>query len=182
MTDQALVTAGKSSAPRHALDSETKYHVGDGWRYQCKSCGHEVGIDRSFPKECPGCHAGGWWGHLAIDEDIPKVSQEIDGEDGTQKEWDNNSDSVSRGIRTRNRILSHDFNAVDGSGGENNGIFEPPTPRGKGRPKNDVPDDIILELASQGFSSRAIVKELAKQGTPGISYKTIQRRLQASLL
>ena len=43
---------------------------GRGWRYQCLSCGYQVGLDAAYPKECPGCHAPGWWGHLT-----PAISQ-----------------------------------------------------------------------------------------------------------
>jgi hypothetical protein len=42
-------------------------------------------------------------------------------------------------------------------------------------------DDLVKELAAQGLSSRGIAAKLAERGID-VSYKTIQRRLQASLL
>jgi hypothetical protein len=38
--------------------------VGEGWLYQCWACDHYVTTDAALPERCPGCGAGGWWGHL----------------------------------------------------------------------------------------------------------------------
>jgi len=51
-------------------------------------------------------------------------------------------------------------------------------PKVKPGPKTlDLPDDLIGELAALGVGSKAISRELAKQGI-SVSYKTIQRRLR----
>ena len=48
-----------------------------------------------------------------------------------------------------------------------------------GRPKADLPLDKILELSSQGYSCRGIVKELAKQGIK-TSKDTVNRLIRES--
>jgi len=155
------------------LDNELK--VGTGWRYRCWNCNRQVKIDKPFPKRCPGCGATGWWGHLT--PAVPRNNGEKDG-DGIK----NYSETMPGGIKTQDLILSQLPDAVTHGVAQNEGILEPSQGQGRGRPRQTVPDDLILELAGQGFSSRKMVTELAKRGSPGIGYKTIQRRLQASLL
>jgi len=48
-----------------------------------------------------------------------------------------------------------------------------------GRPKADLPLDKILELSSQGYSCRAIAKELEKQGIK-TSKDTVNRLIRES--
>ena len=48
-----------------------------------------------------------------------------------------------------------------------------------GRPKADLPLDKILELSSQGYSCRAIVKELGKLGIK-TSKDTVNRLIRKS--
>ena len=151
---------------------------GSGWHYQCKTCNYQVGIDVAFPKECPGCHAPGWWGHLVT----PGITQNLNNVKEGAGDNKNNEVKVSGGIKTHNRILSQLPDAVVCQPRENKGVYEPSHGQGRGRPRLSVPEDLIMELAGQGFSSRAMVEELAKHGVAGIGYKTIQRRLQESLL
>jgi len=156
MTEQALV--------------DKEYHVGDGWRYRCWICGHQVKIDKPFPKTCPGCHAAGWWGHMVAQ------NNGNNGKDGvnvakilTQKE--------PEGIMHK-RILSQLPDAVEGYQRQNKGVYDATLARKRGRPRQTVPDDLIMELSGQGFSSRGMVEELAKMGYTGKGYKVIQRRLK----
>lgn len=156
--------------------TDNELRVGDGWRYQCRRCNHAVGIDKPFPKECPGCHARGWWGHLVT----PTITQNLNGgnEDGTDNK--NSGVKVPEGIMGRKRILSQQENAVVCAVAQNNGIYEPSLGHSRGRPLQPVPEDLIKDLDRRGFSSRAMVGELDKKGFK-IGYKTIQRRLQCSL-
>lgn len=150
--------------------------VGDGWRYRCLTCSFEVGIDKAFPETCPGCGARGWWGRLTA-SDIGKLAQKNrDGDD-----IKNPNETMSGGINTPKRILSQQENAVVHGLAQNNGVFEPSQGRGRGRPRHDIPESLILELGKKGFSSRAMVGELSKRGLK-VSYKTVQRRLQGALL
>ncbi len=146
---------------------------GSGWRYRCKSCNFEVGIDKAFPKTCPGCHAGGWWGQLVT----PDITQNIDGvkKDGVDSK---NSDvKVPEGIMGRKGILSQQDNAVVCAEAQNKGVYETSPGQCRGRPLQKVPVDLIKQLDIEGFSSRAMVSELDQRGFK-VSYKTIQRRLQ----
>lgn len=155
-------------------ETTKEYHVGDGWRYQCRTCGFQVGIDSAFPENCPGCHAAGWWGHLT-----PAIAQNNGKRGGDNGK--NSAGMMAGGIKTRNRILSQQENAVGLVEHQNNGISEPSLERGRGRPFQPLPEDLIKELDHQGLSSRGIAEKLNKQGIC-VSYKTVQRRLQASFL
>jgi hypothetical protein len=141
------------------IKTVSELKVGDGWRYRCLTCNFEVGIDKAFPETCPGCHAAGWWGRLTAGDSMK------------------NSKAA---MQTRDLILSQQENAVVHGLAQNNGVSEPS--QGRGRPRQAVPDGLIIKLAGQGFSSRAMVDELDKRGYKNIGYKTVQRRLQASLL
>ncbi|MBV6343173.1 hypothetical protein, partial [Candidatus Magnetobacterium casense] len=52
--------AGRSAALSDTLVPK-EYHVGDGWRFECKTCHYQVGIDHRAPETCPGCGRAGWW-------------------------------------------------------------------------------------------------------------------------
>jgi len=52
-------------------------------------------------------------------------------------------------------------------------VVEPPE---YGRPRADLPMDLILELVGQGYSCRQIVKQLAKMGYV-TSKTTVNRRI-----
>ena len=80
----------------------------------------------------------------------------------------------------RKRILSQQETTLVCAVAQNNGIYNPSLGHGRGRPLKKVPESLIKELG-QKFSSRAIEDELAQRGYRGISYKTIQRRLQGAL-
>ena len=130
--------------------------TGSGWRYQCWHCGFQVTLDAAFPEKCPGCGVGGWWGHLTP-------------QDGTRAE--NSRDKLPNPIKTRNDNLSQVIFE------NNNDILENNRPGPRPLPL----DNMIKELASRGLSSRGIAAALTEQGI-SISYKTVQRRLQGSLL
>ena len=141
-----------------------------GWLYQCRYCGHQVTIDAAFPEKCPGCGAGGWWGHLVT---LPEKRRKHGNKKG--------KDKMPGGVRIPNRILSQENNAMGLITRQNKSIAEPVLDRGRGRPCQPVPEDLIKELDHHGLSSRAIAAELGERGIE-ISYKTVQRRLQGSLL
>lgn len=162
---------------------------GLGWRFQCWKCNYKVGIDKPFPETCPGCQAPGWWGHLVCPNNSKKDGDHVKtlgnfGKVAENTEIDTNlsSDKTPGGIMVHKRILSQLPDDVGRCPLDSEGIYKPSHGQGKGRPRLTVPEDLIMELAGQGFSSRAMVEELAKHGVAGIGYKTIQRRLQESLL
>jgi len=149
------------------LDKELR--VGDGWRYRCWTCGHQVKIDKPFPKKCPGCGATGWWGHLT-----PVISQNGVKKDGATVKTSNIK--ALGGVKTRDLILSQEETPLVHCQPYSEGDYEPTPGNGRGRPRKTVPEDLIKELDHQGFSSRAIEDELDKQGFK-VGYKTIQRIL-----
>jgi len=81
------------------------------------------------------------------------------------------------GIKTRDLILSQLPDAVEYHQRQNKGVYDATQGQGRGRPRQAVPDDLILELSGHGFSSRVMVDELDKRGFKDIGYKTIQRVL-----
>ena len=154
------------------MDELAELKVGDGWRYQCKSCDYQVKVDSAFPEKCPGCGAGGWWGHLTSQgPKSPKSTtakpEPLSGEryqDTTPDFCPPKSDVV-----VAKRLT--DKNAVT-----------PPDNGGKrGRPLVMLPDDLIQQLSNDGLGAIRIAEKLKEQGIE-ISYKTVLRRLQASLL
>ena len=158
MTDQALVTE--------------EYHVGDGWRFECRTCHYQVGIDHRPPETCPNCGRGGWWFHCTTGDSFQK------------HDWTDYQLTVTKKnsrVLDHSLILSQADNSMACPGDENNGDSET-SGRGRGRPALDVPLDLIKELAGRGLSSRAIAKELAVRGITGIGYRTVYRRLQGSFL
>ena len=138
------------------MDELAELKVGDGWRYQCKSCDYQGKVDNAFPEKCPGCGAGGWWGHLTSQNG---VSVEI------------LRDKLINPAKPQSSILSQPVCEGKNDVSGHNGPGRKPLPL----------DGIVKELASQGMSSRGIAAALIEQGI-NVSYKTIQRRLQASLL
>lgn len=131
---------------------------GPGWRYQCKKCGYKVGLETAFPETCPGCGAGGWWGHL-----------------------------VTTGTATPDPINSHNgimqTNNLSGNQpamSEVGGIKDGKKGNGhRGRPKTTMPEVLIKGLVSQGYGCVVIAQKLTEQGTP-VHYSTIWRYLQRS--
>jgi len=63
--------------------------------------------------------------------------------------------------------------------GHNSPAARPPMPIGKRGPKfrDDIPVDIVNELAAQGMGAWAIAAELKKERGITVSYKTVQRIL-----
>ena len=143
---------------------------GPGWRYQCKSCGHKVGLDAAYPKKCPGCGAPGWWGCLVT----PVISQNGVKKDGATVKTTNIK--ALGGVKTRDLILSQEETPLVHCQPYSVGDYEPTPGNGRGRPRKTVPEALIKKLDHHGFSSRAIEDELDKQGFK-VGYKTIQRIL-----
>ena len=143
------------------MTTEDEGRVGDGWRYQCKRCAREVGIDAAFPETCPGCGAGGWWGKL------------------TSAERCDTTPSVSN----HTPELCHPFDdAVVGESAQNRAIPGAPhgVKPGRGRPTMPLPEGMMRELAGQRFGAKRIAQELEAKGIT-VSSRTINRRLQGRL-
>lgn len=60
--------------------------------------------------------------------------------------------------------------------------LEAMTPNKPGPRPTELPDDFIRQLASQGLGSKSIARRLEKEYRVVVSYKTVQRRLQAALI
>jgi hypothetical protein len=153
-----------------AIETVSELKVGEGWLYQCWRCGHQVTLDAAFPENCPGCGAGGWWGHLVTAGVIGKPDQK--NEDRTFIK--NPNEMMPGGIKTPYRILSQLPDAVEHCEAENRGIYEPSPGRGIGRPRRGIPRNLINQLSLQGLSSRRIAADLAARGF-NLSYKSVQR-------
>lgn len=138
---------------------ELESRVGHAWRYHCRRCGHEVDLLAAFPETCPGCGAGGWWGKLtttggsATSPTMSEYSDEL---------WRATTDSPMH------------------ESGANNGILAAPltVTRGRGRPFMPTPDDLITELAAEGYGCRRIADELGLRGEV-VSPRTVARRMKA---
>ena len=171
MTDVSLNSGQKMSTNFNCNEQSDKNEVKEyGWRYQCWNCGHQVTLDAAFPENCPGCGAGGWWGHLVTAGVIGKPGQE--NEDGISIK--NSEAMMPGGIKIPYRILSQRPGAVVHGEAQNNGIFEPSLGQGRGRPRRGIPGDLINQLSQQGLSSRQIAADLAARGF-NLSYKSVQR-------
>ena len=133
-----------------------EFHVGDGWRYECWTCRHQVTLDAAIPQTCPGCGHAGWWGHLVT---LPKVA--ADNKSPVKELWQQERDSVT-GERRQN---TGDLTAV----GE---------PHRRGPKFHATPDDLIKELAGQGHGPRVITRELEERHKP-VPLRTVCRRLAA---
>jgi len=135
--------------------------AGPGWRYCCKTCGHELGIDKAFPEKCPGCQAGGWWGNLTAKTPrgiIPAVL-------GYPNQLCHGADHAAMRQSAQNN-------------GDSRGVLTPEKLEGRRGPKfKATPDDLILELSGQGNRPKEIAMALEGQGIR-ISARTVHRRLQ----
>ena len=135
---------------------------GQGWRYRCRGCGLELGIDTTFPETCPGCGAGGWWGRLTaktrqgIIPTIPNPCLELC----------HGSGHAAMRQSAQNK-------------GNPRGLLTPEKPEGRRGPKfKTTPDDLILELSGQGNKPREIAMALEGRGIR-ISARTVHRRLES---
>ena len=150
---------------------------GKGWRYQCKSCGYQVGIEVAFPKECPRCHAPGWWGHLVTPDNshngvkkdgstvkttIETVSAPIESPKQPKHPRCHPSKSRSDGE------LRGDGERLSGNNGQGDK---------KNSTKKVMPVAIILDLEGQGLGCKAIAAELQSRGLSEVSYRTVARLL-----
>jgi predicted nucleic acid-binding Zn-ribbon protein len=127
------------------------------WQYICIGCGKVVMAGADFAGSCPGCGGTRWLCHWLKGTTKPSEAQETGDKPSAPmiSQTDNSSQPVS----------------TDQNG---NGHKKP-------GPKALPVDDLVKTLSAQGLSSRVIAAKLAELGID-VSYKTIQRRLQASLL
>ena len=154
---------------------------GKGWRYQCKACDYQVGIDTAFPKECPGCHAPGWWGHLVTPDNS---HNDVKKDGSTVKTTTLKASGHIKGRKQPTTVECHPI--IRGTDGElrrdrerisgDNGHGDK-----KVSSKRVMPMDLILGLESKGMGCKAIAAELERRGI-SVSYRTVLRRLQGSLL
>jgi hypothetical protein len=121
-------------------------------------CAHETAL----PKECPRCHAAGWWGHL-ITQDGSKRNK-ISAHQGLDPvETQPENLSQRKGLKTPNSNRDK--------------LTPPEAQKNKPGPKPlPLSEDLINQLASQGLGSRVIAKKLTEHGI-NTSYKTVQRVL-----
>jgi len=127
------------------------------WQFICIGCGKVVMAGGDFAGSCPKCCGTRWLCHWLKGATKPSGAREGGKEPSTPmiSQPDNLSQPVS----------------IEQNG---NGHKKPgPAPLPVG--------DLVKTLAAQGLSSRGIAAKLAEQGID-VSYKTIQRRLQASFL
>lgn len=127
---------------------------GPGWRYQCRKCGHKVGLETAFPEKCPGCGVGGWWGHLVAESPHVITPETILLPNGQTES--RQTPLELGGLRVSPRGDGH---------------------RGRGRPKSIISNEVLAGFVSQGLGCKVIARKLTAQGTP-IHYTTVARELK----
>lgn len=155
MTEQALVR---------------EYHVGDGWQFQCKSCGLRVSCDKAAPATCPGCGRGGWWYRCTTGDSFDGGDWMFDVND-LRKRCAHDGDSVSR----HNGIMLPLDDRVEPleqpflRGTENH------QRRGRGQPPKITPE-LLKPFVERGLGCKLIARELATQGLR-VAPMTLSRHL-----
>jgi DNA-directed RNA polymerase subunit RPC12/RpoP len=139
------------------------------WLYICVDCGHQVTAGVDFHGDCPKCHRSRWLCHW-LNKD--KAKEDTKNKALPTKMGRNEAMGICHPITSPLRaILKGDTTT-------------PTTPQGMvktGVKRPAVPDDLIIELASKGYGCKTIAAKLVEQGIV-VSYRTIQRRLQGSLI
>jgi len=155
-----------------------EYHVGN-WRYRCWNCGYEVGIDRAFPKTCPGCGtggSGGWWGHLTTTGGNGKVAQQKG--DGTDIK--NSKVVVGDGILTQKRIMlpikDRVEQAMDGKLGDSSTPSRGNNHRGRGQPAK-ITNELLKPYVDHGLGCKLIARDLEAKGLR-VHHTTVARHLK----
>ena len=131
------------------------------WLNICVDCGNRM-ITRGpeLPGQCPGCHGWRWLCHLQT-----PIEKDSGGyQDSTPEFCPPILDAL-----VAKRPMDKNTATPPDNGGK------------RGRPRVMIPDDLIQQLSGEGLGAMRIADKLKEQGIE-ISYKTIQRRLQASLL
>jgi len=133
------------------------------WQNVCTGCGFQQTTQGGdLPGQCPRCKGWSWCCRLLRNEARGTSEAEIAG------------DKASGCVRTPAGNLSQSF--------QHSGLAnEPEKPQKRRGPRPLQVDDLVRELAGQGLSSRLIAERLQGQGLK-ITYKTVQRRLQGTLL
>lgn len=152
-------------------EMDRELRVGDGWRYQCKSCGHKVGIDSALPKTCPRCGAGGWWGKWTT----PGCRSDSFWDDETLNK------STPHPKEHPTPIMQQAF--VGDSLSATPKLEDTDTPKthnGPGRPEIALPTTLLDQLIDRGLSVRAISEKMKQAGIV-VHYSTVSRRLTKRL-
>jgi len=135
------------------------------WLNICVDCGRRVITHGSeLPGQCPECHGWRWLCHLRNPaEEETLLSTE--GDQNTTPEFcpPKNNTIVAKSLMDK-KHMRPTYNEDK-----------------RGRPPATIPDDLIRQLSNEGWGSIRIAGKLQEMGIV-VSYKTIQRRLQASLL
>lgn len=126
------------------------------WQYICIGCGKVVMAGADFIGSCPGCGGTRWCCHWLKGTTKPSEAQEM-------------VHKPSAPMISQGGNLSQPLETEQGNNGTKPG------------PKPLPVDDLVKKLADQGLSSREIAVKLAEQGI-SVSYRTVQRRIQGSLL
>lgn len=135
------------------------------WLNICVSCGKRVIIHGpELPGQCPACKGWRWLCHLqnSTGKDEPSFAG---GHQNTTPEFcpPKNNAVATRTLMDKINVPPKDSEVK------------------RGRPLVMVPDDLIRQLSSEGMGAMRIAEKLRESGIV-ISYKTVQRRLQGSLL
>ena len=140
----------------------------ESWLYVCITCGNRLTAGPGFQGSCPGCHGIRWLCHW-LDKDTERAAPIVDKlPERTERGQDNLSPLKHTPVVVRTRDSERlTLSSTPGTS--------------PGRKETLLPVDLISRLASQGLGCKAISTKLLEQGIV-VSYRTIQRRLQADLL
>lgn len=135
------------------------------WLDICVDCGNWV-ITRGpeLPGQCPKCHGGRWLCHLQNPAKDSEPSFAGGYEHTTPELCPPKTDAVLAKTVVDKKKVQPTNNEVK-----------------RGRPPVMIPDDLIRQLSSEGLGSIRIAEKLKEKGII-ISYKTVQRRLQGTLI
>ena len=128
-------------------------------------CGHRLTTHGpELPGQCPGCKDWRWLCHL-------------------QNPAEKDEPSSVGGCKDTTPELCPPINGAVVPNTMVDKIEGAPTKNGvkPGRPPVALPDDLIRQLSSEGLGSIRIAEKLKEQGI-NISYKTVQRRIQGTLI
>ena len=147
------------------------------WLYTCTGCGYQRLAGVVFSQPCKKCGGHGWMCHwLKKFGEIPEKSVVIASvpDNNNGKACDKTPDPIGRHDNVLSP-LNHTDNVTE------RGNLKELTPT-TGRPEIILPTEEIIQLASQGLGCRAIATKLLEEKGIVVSYRTIQRRLQGSLI
>lgn len=142
-----------------------EYHVGSGWLFECKSCGHRASCDHAAPATCPGCGRAGWWYRCTTGDTFTGGDWMFDAND-LRKRCNSEGVAPLASIDRQESIKLPLNHTVEPSpvaqleGGRvpsrNNGH--------RGRPAFIIPDEDMRAFVDRGLGCKLIARELASKG------------------